>query len=100
MQNATIPLLPMQPLTITLQFESRRIPIPPHRLTPLKKDWLKIITPLVEHLHLQVRMNIKSKSVEIRTCHETVDQGTLTTQMKQINPTRTIIFIYTYILYL
>ncbi|KAJ3029920.1 UNVERIFIED_CONTAM: pre-rRNA-processing protein pno1 [Siphonaria sp. JEL0065] len=57
--------------------EFRSIPIPPHRLTPLKKEWLKIYTPLVEHLHLQVRMNVKRKTVEIRTCKETTDAGAL-----------------------
>ncbi|KAJ3247242.1 pre-rRNA-processing protein pno1 [Chytriomyces hyalinus] len=57
--------------------EFRSVPIPPHRLTPLKKEWLKIYTPLVEHLHLQVRMNIKRKTVEIRTCKETLDTGAL-----------------------
>eukprot|EP00842_Homolaphlyctis_polyrhiza_P003377 jgi/Hompol1/403/HPOL_003467-RA len=55
--------------------ESRKIPIPPHRLTPLKNDWLKIYTPLVEHMKLQVRMNIKARSVEIRSCEETEDIG-------------------------
>ena len=44
----------------------RKVGIPPHRLTPLKKDWLKIYTPLVEHMKCQVRMNLKSKCVEIR----------------------------------
>lgn len=48
--------------------QQRKIPIPPHRMTPLRNDWLKIYTPLVEHLKLQVRMNVKSKSVEIRVC--------------------------------
>ncbi|KAI8617590.1 hypothetical protein BC830DRAFT_1112964 [Chytriomyces sp. MP71] len=57
--------------------EFRSVPIPPHRLTPLKKEWLKIYTPLVEHLHLQVRMNVKRKSVEIRTCKETIDTAAL-----------------------
>ncbi|KNE68210.1 hypothetical protein AMAG_12889 [Allomyces macrogynus ATCC 38327] len=31
----------------------RRVLIPPHRLTPLKKEWLQIYTPLVEHMGLQ-----------------------------------------------
>ncbi|KAI8904063.1 hypothetical protein EDD86DRAFT_213835 [Gorgonomyces haynaldii] len=55
--------------------EARRVPIPPHRFTPLKKDWLKIYSPLVEHMKLQVRMNIKKKAVELRTCAETQDIG-------------------------
>ena len=40
--------------------------MPPHRFTPLKEQWLKIYTPLVEQLKLQVRMNLKSRRVEIR----------------------------------
>ena len=46
-------------------------------MTPLKKDWLKIYTPLVEHMKLQVRMNIRSKSVELRSCAQTEDIGAL-----------------------
>ena len=53
------------------------MPIPPHRVTPLKKDWLKIYEPLVEHLKLQVRFNPKSKAVEIRTCELTTDASAL-----------------------
>lgn len=44
----------------------RKIPIPPHRMTPLKNDWPKIYTPLVEMAKLQVRMNLPRKTVEIR----------------------------------
>lgn len=57
--------------------ETRRIPIPPHRLTPLKHCWTKIYQPLVEFLNLQVRMNLKTKSVEIRTCNLTKDNYVL-----------------------
>jgi RNA-binding protein PNO1 len=46
--------------------EQRKVPIPPHRMTPLKTYWPKIYPPLVEHLKLQVRMNIKSRTVELR----------------------------------
>lgn len=44
----------------------RKIPIPPHRMTPLKNDWPKIYTPLVEMAGLQVRMNVVRRMVEIR----------------------------------
>ncbi|THY17892.1 hypothetical protein D6D01_07389 [Aureobasidium pullulans] len=38
--------------------ESRKVPVPPHRWTPLKSSWPKIYPPLVEHLKLQVRVNV------------------------------------------
>lgn len=44
----------------------RKVPIPPHRMTPLKNEWPKIYTPLVEMAGLQVRMNVKRKTVEIK----------------------------------
>ena len=56
---------------------SRKVPIPPHRMTPLRAAWAKIYPPLVEHLKLQVRMNVKSKAVELRTCKTTTDAGAL-----------------------
>ncbi|KAJ7857708.1 hypothetical protein B0H14DRAFT_3638724 [Mycena olivaceomarginata] len=40
-----------------LQSETRRIAIPPHRMTPLKKEWVNVFGPLTEILGLQVRMN-------------------------------------------
>ncbi|XP_035028419.1 RNA-binding protein PNO1 [Hippoglossus stenolepis] len=58
--------------------EMRKIAIPAHRYTPLKENWLKIYTPIVENLHLQVRFNLKSRNVEIKTCKDTQDIGSLT----------------------
>jgi RNA-binding protein PNO1 len=49
-----------------LRSEMRRIPIPPHRMTPLKKDWVHIFVPLTEMAGLQVRMNVHRRCVEIR----------------------------------
>lgn len=59
------------PKTLTTKITNRKVPIPPHRLTPLKAAWPKIYPPLVEHLHLQVRMNTKSRCVELRTSRYT-----------------------------
>merc|ERR1719281_1478425 len=55
----------------------RRIPVPPHRLTPLKNQWMDILQPLVEHMKLQVRMNTKRRAVEIRNSGQTEDIGAL-----------------------
>ncbi|KAK4130073.1 hypothetical protein BT67DRAFT_446038 [Trichocladium antarcticum] len=47
--------------------ETRKIPIPPNRMSALKGNWTKIYPPLVDHCKLQVRMNIKEKRVELRS---------------------------------
>jgi len=58
--------------------ELRKVAVPAHRYTPLKENWLKIFTPIVENLQLQVRFNLKTRNVEIKTCKETQDIGALT----------------------
>ncbi|KAJ3327184.1 pre-rRNA-processing protein pno1 [Gonapodya sp. JEL0774] len=57
--------------------EFRRIPIPPHRMSPLKQNWMKIYTPLVEHMKLQVRMNTRAKAVELKSSEVTDDAGSV-----------------------
>lgn len=57
--------------------ETRKVPIPPHRMSPLKTAWPKMYPPLVEHLKLQVRMNTKARAVELRTSKHTTDSGAL-----------------------
>lgn len=70
--DPTVPVFP--PLTpsavhTSLKSETRQIPIPPHRMTPIKKDWVNIFGPLTEILGLQVRMNVQRRCVEIRASH-------------------------------
>jgi RNA-binding protein PNO1 len=50
--------------------EFRRVPIPPHRMTPLKREWVNLYTPMVEMLGLQVRMNVKRRAVEIKVIED------------------------------
>jgi RNA-binding protein PNO1 len=50
----------------TLRSEMRRVAIPPHRMSPLKRDWINIFGPLTEILGLQIRMNVRRKCVEMR----------------------------------
>jgi RNA-binding protein PNO1 len=57
--------------------EERKVRVPPHRMSPLKASWPKIYPPLVEHLKLQVRMNIAKKAVELRTSSHTTDTGAI-----------------------
>ena len=53
------------------------MPVPPHRYTPLKQHWLRIYEPIVKELHLQVRMNLRQRAVELRTCRSTEDAAAL-----------------------
>lgn len=70
LQPPSAPSFPALPAaaaqSTTLTSETRRIPIPPHRMTPIKKDWINIFSPLTEILGLQIRMNVQRRCVEIR----------------------------------
>ncbi|KAI0135127.1 eukaryotic type KH-domain (KH-domain type I) [Daldinia grandis] len=68
---------PVQNTDPAAHIQTRKVGIPPHRFTPLKSAWPKIYPPLVEHLKLQVRMNVKHKRVELRTSRHTTDAGAL-----------------------
>ncbi|KAJ1331103.1 RNA-binding protein PNO1 [Microdochium nivale] len=68
---------PVQNIDPVTHIQGRKVLIPPHRMTPLKAAWPKVYTPLVEHLQLQVRMNLKHKRVELRTSKHTTDTGAL-----------------------
>jgi RNA-binding protein PNO1 len=68
---------PAKEIPVAFRRENRKVPIPPHRMSPLKANWPKIYPPLVEHLKLQVRMNQKNKAVELRTSSHTTDTGAL-----------------------
>lgn len=57
--------------------ETRKVHVPSHRYTPIKENWMKIYTPIVEHLKLQIRFNLKTRNVEIRSCDESGDVGNL-----------------------
>lgn len=57
--------------------DTRKVHVPSTRLTPLKQNWPKIFSPIVEHLKLQIRFNGKTKSVEIRPSPATEDLAVL-----------------------
>jgi len=57
--------------------EKRRIPVPPHRLTPLRNNWEKIVTTVVENMKLQIRMNTKKKCIEIKASEYTEDKNSV-----------------------
>eukprot|EP00656_Telonema_subtile_P056121 TRINITY_DN88_c0_g1_i2.p1 TRINITY_DN88_c0_g1~~TRINITY_DN88_c0_g1_i2.p1 ORF type:complete len:235 (+),score=48.87 TRINITY_DN88_c0_g1_i2:190-894(+) len=55
----------------------RRVSVPTHRMNPLKNLWIEITTPIVKHLKLQIRMNVKRKAVEIKTSPQTTNPGAI-----------------------
>ncbi|KAK3323907.1 hypothetical protein B0T19DRAFT_402184 [Cercophora scortea] len=60
--------------------ETRKIGIPPNRMSALKSNWTKasfIYPPLVDHCKLQVRMNTKEKRVELRSSKFTTSADSL-----------------------
>ncbi|RAL08692.1 pre-rRNA-processing protein PNO1 [Aspergillus homomorphus CBS 101889] len=68
---------PAKDVNRVYRVETRKVPVPPHRMTPLKASWSRVYPPLVEHLKLQVRMNIKNRAVELRTSRFTTDTEAL-----------------------
>ncbi|KAJ6218080.1 hypothetical protein RDWZM_009237 [Blomia tropicalis] len=57
--------------------EFRKIIVPPNRYGAIKQNWMKIFTPVVEHLNLQMRFNVPARCVEIRSCPETKDKSSI-----------------------
>ena len=71
------PKFPPAKVEKSLKVETRKVLIPPHRISQLRLNWPKIYPPLVEHLKLQVRMNVSARAVEMRSSKYTVDPGAL-----------------------
>ncbi|GLC34933.1 pre-rRNA-processing protein pno1 [Pleodorina starrii] len=57
--------------------EFRRVPVPQHRMTPLKTAWMELYKPITENLKLDMRMNLKTKKVEIKTTSHTTSSDAL-----------------------
>ncbi|EDW66056.2 RNA-binding protein pno1 [Drosophila novamexicana] len=60
-----------------IRSELRKVSVPPHRYSSLKEHWMKIFTPVVEHMKLQIRFNMKARQVELRIGPETPDISNL-----------------------
>lgn len=55
--------------------EQRSVKIPHHRFPPLKNVWMEVYTPVVEHCKLEIRMNLKTRCVDLRTSPQTAGVG-------------------------
>ncbi|AFM99337.1 putative RNA-binding protein [Encephalitozoon hellem ATCC 50504] len=60
-----------------IEIQTRSIPIHPKKMRMMKEEWMKIYTPIVEICKIQIRMNIKGRCVEMRTCEHTEDPSYL-----------------------
>ncbi|KAL0301888.1 UNVERIFIED_CONTAM: RNA-binding protein PNO1 [Sesamum radiatum] len=69
------PLKPNKILDGQIQF--RKIPVPERRLTPLKKDWLKIYTAIYEEMKVDICMKVKARIVMLKTLSDTPDISNL-----------------------
>ncbi|KZV49255.1 hypothetical protein F511_40582 [Dorcoceras hygrometricum] len=59
------------------QIQFRKISVPPHRYNPLKKSWLEIYTPIYDKMKIDIRMNLRSRRVELKTRPDTPDISNL-----------------------
>ncbi|KAK8948774.1 hypothetical protein KSP39_PZI005433 [Platanthera zijinensis] len=59
------------------KIEFRKVPVPVHRFSPLKKNWMEIYTPVYDQMKVDIRMNIKFRRVELKTRPDTPDIGNL-----------------------
>ena len=50
-----------------------KVIVPVNRMKPLKENWPTIVKVLVEHMKIQIKMNLKKKCIEIRTSDTTED---------------------------
>ncbi|CAI9283449.1 unnamed protein product [Lactuca saligna] len=55
----------------------RKISVPKHRYTPLKKAWMDIYSPVYEQMKVDIRMNVKTRNVELMTRRDTPDVSNL-----------------------
>eukprot|EP00771_Trimastix_marina_P003491 gnl/Trimastix_PCT/476.p1 GENE.gnl/Trimastix_PCT/476~~gnl/Trimastix_PCT/476.p1 ORF type:complete len:219 (-),score=38.54 gnl/Trimastix_PCT/476:354-1010(-) len=73
--DQALPQIPNFPALRAQQIEGgsqfRSVAIPPHRLTPLKTHWATICDPIVSQLKLQVKVDMKTRRVLLRTCAQT-----------------------------
>ncbi|KAL2243947.1 UNVERIFIED_CONTAM: RNA-binding protein PNO1 [Sesamum indicum] len=59
------------------QIQSRNIPVPQRRITPLKKYWLKICTAIYGEMKINVCMEYEKRTVKLKTLSDTPDISNL-----------------------
>eukprot|EP00850_Spirogloea_muscicola_P015487 SM000119S25630 [mRNA] locus=s119:4864:6050:- [translate_table: standard] len=57
--------------------EFRKVFVPAHRYSPLRQHWMDIYAPVYERMKIDIRMNLKSRKVELKTRKDTEDASAL-----------------------
>ncbi|KAI5180183.1 RNA-binding protein PNO1 [Nematocida sp. AWRm80] len=57
--------------------EIRSIRVPANKQKIIKENWMKIYTPIVVQCKLQIKMNLATKSIDLRACKETPNAAAL-----------------------
>ncbi|KAG2305728.1 hypothetical protein Bca4012_085300 [Brassica carinata] len=65
-----------------MEVQFREIPIPPNCYTPLKKAWLDIYTTVYEQMKVDIRLNLKTRKVELKNRHESHDTPNVSNLLK------------------
>ena len=63
----------------------RRVTIPPHRQSHLKSHFPQIVQPVIEHLKLDIRYNVRLHCVELRTNSHTTNPNAMTKAVDFLN---------------
>ncbi|KAI5190614.1 RNA-binding protein PNO1 [Nematocida sp. AWRm77] len=53
-------------------FEMRSVLVPFRKMKLVKEAWMKIYTPVVTQCKLEIRMNLKGRTIDLRTCEATL----------------------------
>ncbi|XP_074591803.1 pre-rRNA-processing protein PNO1-like [Curcuma longa] len=59
------------------KIEFRKVSVPQHRFAPLKRCWMEIYSPVYEQMKIDIRMNLKTKKVELKNRADTPDISNL-----------------------
>lgn len=54
-----------------------QVNVPANRFTPLKENWMALYEPITKQMKIDVRMNLKTRKVELKTTKATEDEGAL-----------------------
>lgn len=76
-ESGSTPAFPPRSADQAGRIEYRKLIVPQHRMPPFREKWLEIYEPIVSLLKLQIRMNPKTRVIELKTSSQTTDVGAI-----------------------